>query len=146
MRSHPWLQDRRRQVAKKANLQLESAAVKLGFMVRMVARLRPARRKIATGVLAAFTVWVGLHVMFGPNGTVTYRAKRTEAGDLQQQINGLQKENTALSQQINALRSDPKAIEKEAREQLHYAKPDEVIYVAPYQERTPTPAIHSAQK
>lgn len=120
--------------------------MKVGFLVRMLERIRPARRKIATGVLAAFTIWVGLHVMFGSNGTVTYRHKRAEARDLQQQINSLDKENSALSQQINALRSDPKAIEKEAREQLHYAKPDEVIYVAPYQERTPPPASHSAQK
>ncbi len=38
-----------------------------------------------------------------------------------------------MRQQIERLKSDPDAIEREAREKLHYAKPGEVIYTLPEQ-------------
>ena len=52
------------------------------------------------------------------------------------QINDIQQENAQLRKQIDRLKSDPDAIEHEAREKLHYAKPGEVIYSLP----TPPPA------
>jgi cell division protein FtsB len=55
----------------------------------------------------------------------------------------LQKENDLYTQQIRSLQNDPKAIEKEAREQLHYARPGEVVYVAPTQQR---PTNNAARK
>lgn len=146
VRGHRWLQQQQAKVAEGAAQQAEIVVRKLVVLTRIAERLRPARRKIATAALAAITVWVGVHVMFGPNGTIAYRQKRSEARDLQQQINSLDKENSALSDQIKALETDPKAIEKEAREQLHYAKPDEVIYVAPHQEHSAPPAANAAQK
>ena len=42
--------------------------------------------------------------------------------------------------------TDPKTIEKEAREQLHYARPGEVVYVSPPPPAPPKPAISSARK
>jgi cell division protein FtsB len=52
----------------------------------------------------------------------------------------MDEENRRLDSEIKALKSDPKAIEKEAREQLRYAKPGEVIYLLPE-----PPAQHPAQ-
>ncbi len=89
------------------------------------------RRRIATVAIAVFTIWFFVHVMFGANGMIVYRQKKAEYQDLQKQIGGLQQENEQFSQQIKSLESDPKAIEKEAREQLHYTRPGEVIYVSP---------------
>ena len=43
-------------------------------------------------------------------------------------------------------RRDPKRIEKEAREQFHYARPGEVIYVAPERPAPTPPANRSANK
>ncbi len=43
----------------------------------------------------------------------------------------MQQENDRYTQQIQGLKSDQKAIEKEAREQLGYAKPGEYVYVPP---------------
>jgi cell division protein FtsB len=81
--------------------------------------------------------------MFGANGMVVYRAKRAEFQKLQSDIDRLQKQNDQYTQQIKALQSDPKAIEKEAREQLHYTRPGEVIYVDPHPQR---PATNAARK
>jgi cell division protein FtsB len=69
--------------------------------------------------------------MFGANGMVIYRQKHAEVQSLQSEVERLQKENSQYVDQIKSLKSDPAAIEKEAREQLHYTRRGEVVYVAP---------------
>ncbi len=58
----------------------------------------------------------------------------------------LHQENGRYGQQIQALKSDQSAIEKEAREQLHYARPGEYVYVNPVAQNPAPPANHSAKK
>ena len=115
------------------------------FAEKMADRVRPytskvhqARRRIATAGIFVVTAWLFLHVMFGANGMVVYRQKKAEYQVLQKEVENLQKENDLAEDQIKALKDDPGTIEREAREQLHYAKPGEVIYVAP----APTPQQH----
>lgn len=72
-----------------------------------------------------------LHAMFGANGMVVYRQKHAEMESLQSEVDGLQKENNQYVERIKSLKSDPAAIEKEAREQLHYTRPREFVYVSP---------------
>jgi cell division protein FtsB len=117
---------------------------------RWLAKCRPlwnalygARRRLATGGVVLLTVWLFLHVVFGANGMVVYRSKRAEYQRLQAEIERLQKENDQYTQQIKALQYDPRAIEKEAREQLHYTKPGEVVYVDPSPQK---PATNAARK
>jgi cell division protein FtsB len=98
--------------------------------------LHNERRRLATAGVALLAAWLFLHVMFGANGMVIYQSKRAERQKLQADIDKLQKENDLYMQQIRSLQSDPKAIEKEAREQLHYARPGEVVYVPPVPERS----------
>jgi len=62
---------------------------------------------------------------------VAYQHKRAENHKLQQDILRLEQENGRISQKVRGLKSDPRAIEREAREQLKYARPGEVVYVAP---------------
>jgi len=87
------------------------------------------RRKLATSGVGLLACLLALHVVFGANGMLAYHKKRTEYRDLQQQIGAMQQENERLSTQIKALKTDPKAIEKEAREQFRYARPGEVVFV-----------------
>jgi cell division protein FtsB len=108
--------------------------------------LYEARRRLATAAVIVLTAWFFLHVMFGPNGMVVYRQKRAEYHALQRENGDLQKEYDAYQQRIKSLQSDPKTIEKEAREQLHYARPGEVIYVAPATIAPQTPGNHAARK
>jgi cell division protein FtsB len=119
----------------------------------LIAKLRPTfttlygiRRHLATGVVAVVSVWFFVHVMFGLNGMVVYRQKKAEFQSLQQQIRELKQENVRYSGQIHSLQTDPKAIEKEAREQLHYARPGEVIYVSPSPVSPPGPERKTAKK
>jgi cell division protein FtsB len=119
----------------------------------MIVKLRPIcttlygiRRHLATGAVVVVTAWLFVHVMFGLNGMVVYRQKKAELQSLQEQIKDLKQENVRDSEQIHSLRTDPKAIEKEAREQLHYARPGEVIYVSPPPVLPPVPNRKTAKK
>ena len=98
-----------------------------------------ARRKIASGVLVVAALWIFVQVMVSPNGIIVYQKKRTEYRQLQREIETIQQENSDLEQRNQHLRDkDPKAIEKEAREQLRYAKPGEMVYILPEQKQTDT--------
>jgi cell division protein FtsB len=123
------------------------------FGERVTERLRPAttwlynsRRRLATLGVAMLTGWLFLHVMFGANGMVVYRQKRAGYQSLRHEIDLLQKESEHYTEQINALQTDPKTIEKEAREQLHYTRPGEVVYVAPAPPPIQIPSTNAAQK
>jgi cell division protein FtsB len=104
------------------------------------------RRRAATGTVVVVAIWIFVHAMLGANGVTVYRSKRAEYEGLQKEINQLQKENDAYTQQVSELKSDPKRIEKEAREQFHYARPGEVVYVAPDRPVVAQPDTHSARR
>lgn len=101
------------------------------------------RRKLATAAVGLLTLYIAFHVIFGTNGMVAYAHKRDESQKLDKEIQSLQQENDRLNVQIDSLKNDPKAIEKEAREQLRYTRPGEVVYTlpaAPKTAATPAPA------
>jgi cell division protein FtsB len=135
------------------NALVDRAPQAEAFGQRVREKLRPAstwlynsRRRVATLGVATVTVWLFLHVMFGANGMVVYRQKRAEYQSLSHEIDTLQKESDHYTGQIKALESDPQTIEKEAREQLHYARPGEVVYVAPAPPTIPIPSTNAARK
>lgn len=104
------------------------------------------RTRLATLAVALLAVWLFVHVTFADNGMVVYRAKRAEYQQLQKDIDRLQKENDQYTQEVNELKTDPKRIEKEAREQFHYARPGEVVYVSPDRPAVAPPANRTASK
>jgi len=107
-----------------AEKQEPISARALGMAQRM---WRPAGTAVAV-LLALLMTW---HVVKGKHGLSVWQHERTEDKQLQQDIQQLQQENSAMQQQIDRLKNDPDAIEREAREKLHYAKPGEVIYTLP---------------
>ena len=109
-------------------------------------RVHALRRRIATIAVAALAGLLFVHVMLGANGMVVYKQKRAEYESLQKRIGLEQKENQIYTQRIQGMKTDPKAIEKEAREQLHYARPGEYVYVPPDPVRPDPPATHSAHR
>ncbi len=108
-----------------------SSAEPLSRRERAVALARRAWRQAGTAIavlLAALLMW---HVINGKHGLSVWHQNHTQDRELQKQINGIQQENAQLRKQIERLKTDPDAIEREAREKLHYAKPGEVIYSLP---------------
>jgi cell division protein FtsB len=122
-------------------LQFETstpAARTLSKRERAAGLFRRAWRQVGTAVavvLAALLMW---HVINGKHGLSVWHQNHTQDRELQKQINDVQQENAQLRKQIDRLKSDPDAIEHEAREKLHYAKPGEVIYTLPETPQQPT--------
>ena len=113
----------------------------------LATRIYALRRRIATGFVVVLAAALFAHVMLGANGMIVYKQKRDEYEALKKQIERVQVENDRFTQQIQGLKSDQKSIEKEAREQLGYAKPGEFVYVAtPAAKPAPPPANHSTKK
>jgi cell division protein FtsB len=142
----PRPEDGLRAVMAKAPQAEALAASWIEFVRPLCLQVYARRRRIATIAVAGLTISLFVHVMFGANGMVVYRQKRSEYEALQKQIAQTQRDNDYYTQQIQGLKSDQKAIEKEAREQLGYAKPGEYVYVAPVPAKPAPPSNRSAKK
>ena len=112
------------------------------FAVAIRNRLFQWRTKISTVAVGVFALYIGFHVVFGANGITVYQHKRAEHERLVKEVQEMQAENERLQHDIQNLKTDPKTIEKEAREQWKYARPGEVVFVlpAPKQEQVPVSA------
>ena len=102
-----------------------------GAIVRLYERSRVGWRKVATGAAALLALAMGYHVIFGQNGLTAYQQKRQDAQTLDRQLHSLQRENDLLKGHVDRLQNDPNAIEHQARQELHYTRPGEVIYTLP---------------
>jgi cell division protein FtsB len=102
-----------------------------GAVVRLYERGRVGWRKVATGAAALLALAMGYHVIFGQNGLTVYQQKRQDAQTLDRQLHSLKRENDLLKGHVERLQNDPNAIEHQAREELHYTRPGEVIYTLP---------------
>lgn len=96
------------------------------------------RHKLATAGVVGLVCLIGYGAIFGTNGFLAFHRKVTDSQKLDREIQALQQENARREQQIKALKSQPQAIEREARQQLHYARPGEVVYTLP---ATPPSAV-----
>ena len=67
----------------------------------------------------------------GENGYLARRGRRRQMQALMNESEKLQQDNLRLGQRIQELRNDPKAIEKQAREQLRLGRPGEVVVTIP---------------
>ena len=146
IRRFPSPQEGLRAIAKKAPQAEAIAASWLESARPLAAQVYALRRRIATIMVAVLAGLLFVHVMFGANGMIVYKRKRSEYESLQKQIAQEQQENDLYTQKIQGLKTDEKAIEKEAREQLHYARPGEYVYVPPTPINPPPPANHTARK
>jgi cell division protein FtsB len=79
--------------------------------------------------LALFTLLV--HDVFGAHGFIAMRRTQHEIELMREQIGKLNGENKSMTDQVNSLKTDPKAIERIAREEMGLARPGEMIYKLP---------------
>lgn len=122
---------------------------KIRFKARAGGLLFRIRRRIATALAVVLAVFFGYHVVVGRNGITAYEQKRVEDRELHHQIESLQQENDRLKDHVEHLKTDPDAIEREAREKLHYARQGEIIYTLNAPEnanQTPASLVPTTQK
>jgi len=142
----PRPQDGLRVMAERAPQAEALAASWMECLRPLAIRIYGLRRRLATIAVAVLAGALFVHVVFGANGMVVYKQKRADYEALRKQITKVQQDNERYTQQIQGFKSDQTAIEKEAREQLGYAKPGEYVYVPPVPAK-PAPVLnHSAKK
>jgi cell division protein FtsB len=88
-------------------------------------------RRNARHILILALLALLVHDIFGAHGFIAMRRTQKEIADIRDQIGKINTENKSLSEQVTSLKSDPKAIERIAREEMGLARPGELIYKLP---------------
>jgi cell division protein FtsB len=86
--------------------------------------------------LALFALFV--HDIFGPHGFLAMRRTQKEIEQIHDQIVKMNEQNKALTDQVSSLKSDPKSIERIAREEMGLARPGEMIFKVPDSPKAPS--------
>jgi cell division protein FtsB len=86
-------------------------------------------------VLALFALLV--HDIFGTHGFIAMRRTQLEIEQVREQIGKVNAENKSLAEQVNSLKTDPKSIERIAREEMGLARPGEMIFKLPDSPKQP---------
>lgn len=81
--------------------------------------------------LGAALLLLALQDVFGAHGFLAMWRTRQQIQELQGRITSLNKENGSLSDEVKSLKTDPKAIERIAREEMGLARPGEMIFKMP---------------
>lgn len=89
--------------------------------------------RYARAILAFGLFLIAIHDVFGSHGLLAMRRTQSQIRELRGEIDRLNQENSDLSKQVQALRTDPKAVERIAREEMGLARPGEMIFKLPDQ-------------
>ena len=92
---------------------------------------RPNTRRIVWMSLTGLLLAMAAYQVFGSNGLLALRRQLQEERQWQQRNETLRRGNQALQKRIHELRTDPKTIERIAREELMLADPAERIILTP---------------
>lgn len=95
-------------------------------------RNTPAFRKriFILGIACLFLIMVVTSV-FGKKGVMDIHRARQRLAELQAETLKLQQQKARLEAEIHELETNPRAVEKEARERLWLIKPGEKVIVVP---------------
>ena len=87
------------------------------------------RRKIVIGAAGFLLLVLVLTTVFGKKGLLEIGRARREYASLVRQVEALRREKTRLEREIAELKANPKAVERDAREKLWLAQPDEKVII-----------------
>jgi cell division protein FtsB len=88
-------------------------------------------------ILGLFVLALVVHDVFGTHGFIAMRRTQNEIERVRKDIDRINSENMKLSNDVKSLKTDPRAIERIAREELQRAKPGEVIIRIPQSQQPP---------
>jgi cell division protein FtsB len=94
-------------------------------------RIAGLLRRYGRGLLALLVLVMMVHDVFGTHGFLAMRRTENEIKKVQANLDQLTKENAELEEEVKDLKSDPRLIEKIARDDLGLARPGEVIIRIP---------------
>jgi cell division protein FtsB len=119
---------------------------------------RERRRRLYRSTIALFlgTIFIAgsAAALIGNHGYLGLRRSRQELALLRAKVDKKYAEVTELRKEVERLKSDPRAVERIAREHLGFTKPGEVTFLLPLESDRasgdrlsfPPPALRSTQK
>jgi len=94
-------------------------------------KMRSWMRQYGRGLLGLLVLVMIVHDVFGTHGFLAMRRTESEIRKVKADLDVLSKENAELAQEVKDLNSDPRLIEKIARDDLGLARPGEIIIRIP---------------
>ena len=94
-------------------------------------KIRSLMRQYGRGLLGLLMLVMIVHDVFGTHGFLAMRRTQNEIRKVKANLDALSRENAALEQEVKDLNSDPRLIEKIARDDLGLARPGEIIIRIP---------------
>jgi cell division protein FtsL len=94
-------------------------------------KIRSLVRQYGRGLLGLLVLVMIVHDVFGTHGFLAMRRTQDEIRKVKANLDALSKENAALAQEVKDLNTDPRLIEKIARDDLGLARPGEIIIRIP---------------
>ena len=94
-------------------------------------KIRSLMQQYGRGLLGLLMLVMIVHDVFGTHGFLAMRRTQNEIRKVKANLDALSKENAALEQEVKDLNSDPRLIEKIARDDLGLARPGEIIIRIP---------------
>jgi cell division protein FtsL len=94
-------------------------------------KIRSLVRQYGRGLLGLLVLVMIVHDVFGTHGFLAMRRTQDEIRKVKANLDLLSKENAALAQEVKDLNTDPRLIEKIARDDLGLARPGEIIIRIP---------------
>jgi cell division protein FtsL len=105
-------------------------------------KMRSLMRQYGRGLLGLLVLVMIVHDVFGTHGFLAMRRTENEIKKVKADLDVLSKENAELAQEVKDLNSDPRLIEKIARDDLGLARPGEIIIRIPQgQQLEQSPAV-----
>ena len=89
-------------------------------------KIRSLIRHYGRGLLGLLVLVMIVHDVFGTHGFLAMRRTQSEIKKVKADLEALSKENAVLEQEVKDLNSDPRLIEKIARDDLGLARPGEI--------------------
>jgi cell division protein FtsB len=94
-------------------------------------------RQYGATLLGLLLLALLVHDIFGTHGYLAMRHTQQKIKKVKTEIDQLNKENLQLEEEVKDLKSDPRKIEKIARDELGLARPGEVIIKIPQSQQIP---------
>jgi len=101
-------------------------------------RIGALLQQYGRGLLGLLVVVLLVHNVFGAHGFLAMRRTQGEIEKVKKELNRLNSENSQLQDDVHSLKTDPRRIEKIARDDLRLAKPGEII-INSQQPQAPSP-------
>ena len=114
-----------------------TAKLKKPGKIRADEKTTPLLRHYGPALLGLLVLVLVVHDIFGTHGFLAMRRTQQEIKKVNADLDQLNKENLQLEQEVRELKTDPRKIEKIARDELGLARPGEVIIKIPRSQQLP---------